>query len=161
MKSALQTQFPLVAPRLCRLLDAHCVRDRAGLDEDDALMLAKMDVGFDISGADATRMMELRVLPAVVENYLANGARPLKWEWQRVCDEILKGASVKEICGVRFIEGTTVQQILNCSSKHVMQLVDCGQLKKVKGTNHSTGPNGTPKITVDSFLEFLRKRRVR
>lgn len=157
--NAVQTQLPMRAARLCRLLDVHCVRYLAERDEDAALALARMGWGFDISSADARHMRELRVLPSTVEKYLAN-AKTLDCEWETVAEEILKGAPVKEIMGIKFLDGTTVQEILNCSSTHVMDLLAALQLKAVRGTKHSTGPNGSPKITVESFLNFLRKRKV-
>lgn len=163
---ALQTQLPIRAQCLCRLLDVHCVRREAGLNEDEALALAKMDWGFDISTAVAKRV-ELRLLPASVDNFISTGGtKRLTWNWEQVRESLIKGAPVKQHPGngmsrCEFMEGKTAHRILNCSASHFMNLVGEGQIRRVAGTTHGTGPNGTPKITVESFLEFLRKRRVR
>lgn len=163
---ALQTQLPMRAQSLCRLLDVHCVRVMAGIGEDDALALARMDWGFDISTGEA-RSIELRLLPASVENYIATGGtKRLDWTWEDVSESLVKGVparqhSINGISRCEFIDGKTAQHILNCSSTHFMNLLNGSRLRKVPGTAHGTGPNGTPKITVESFLEFLRQRRVR
>lgn len=165
--TALQTQLPIRAQSLCRLLDVHCVRREAGLNEDEALALAKMDWGFDISTAVARRI-ELRLLPASVDNFItAGGTKRLNWNWEQVRDSLIKAAPVKQTpalagrAAADFIEGKTAHRILNCSPSHIMNLIDEGQIRRVAGTTHGTGPTGSPKITVESFLEFLRKRRVR
>ena len=161
--TALQTILPLRALCITRLMDVHCVRDRVGLNEDDALKLARLDWGFDISSGEATRK-ELRLLPSTVHHFDQLGRpRERALDWEKVQEELTRGA-VKALPArgreVKYIEGTTVQFILNCSSTHLNSFIP-HQLKLVPGTKYSSGPNGTPKITVESFLEFLRKRRVR
>jgi hypothetical protein len=163
MISALQTFLPIRAERITKLMDVHCVRDRIGLNEDDALMLARLEWGFDISSGEAKRR-ELRIPPSVV-NYFDSNGRPREkaLSWEEVQKELLRGAvKSAHVRGrdMEYIEGTTAQFILNCSSTHLNSFIPY-QLKLVPGTTYTSGPNGTPKITVDSFVEFLRKRRVR
>lgn len=163
MSAALQTILPMRAERLGALLDVHCVRARLGLNEDEALSLARIEWGFDISSGEAKRM-ELRIPASVVEHFEQLGRpRQSPAAWEDIKTEITRGA-VKSfefrVSSFEFIEGTTAQLILNCSSTHLNSFIPY-QLKLVPGTNYQSGPNGTPKITVESFLEFLRKRRVK
>lgn len=160
---SLQTRMPLPTERLTVLLNVHCVRALLELNEDEALALARLEWGFDVSSGEAKRI-DLRVLPAVITNFLAHGGtKPLGWDWARVRAELVRGA-VKRMNSRgsewEYIEGTTAQLILNCSSTHLNSFIP-HQLKLVPGTHYQTGPNGTPRITEESFVEFLRKRRVK
>ncbi len=160
---SLQTRMPMPTERLTVLLNVHCVRALLEMNEDEALALARMEWGFDVSSGEAKRI-DLRVLPAVVTNFLVHGGtKRLDWDWERVRKELVRGSLRTATIGsreVQYIEGTTAQLILNCSSTHLVSFIP-HQLKLVPGTSYSSGPKGTPKITVDSFLEFLRKRRVK
>jgi hypothetical protein len=165
MTAALQTRMPLPTERITVLLNVHCVRALLELNEDETLALARMEWGFDVSSGAAKRI-DLRVLPAVVTNFLVHGGtKRLDWDWERVRKELVRGSVRTATIGAheaQYIEGTTAQLILNCSSTHLNSFLACRQLRVVPGTPEpKPGPNGTPKITAESFLEFLRKRRVR
>ena len=170
MISALQTELPVADEMINPLLDVRCARHelrRFKFDEDDILNAVKggfLEWAFDISNGEMDRRMELRILPASVENFIATGGtRKLNWDWDRVAKEIIRGATrTINLRGseIAIIEGKTAKLLLNCSGTQVNEFVP-HQLKLLPGTSVSTGPNGTAQILAESFVEFLRKRRIK
>ena len=128
-------------------------RDRLpGHDEDDVLALIEETGGLTWAwniGLGEAR--EVRILTKCV-NYFAAHGKPLNWDWPQVKDEILRGWSKP------FIPGTRLQIILNCSSTHIINLIEGREMKVMPGTSWNTGPAGSPLIQTASFWEFLQRR---
>ena len=99
------------------------------------------------------RAREIRVLTATLDHFARTG-RGLRWEWRRVVEEIFRG------CDKPFLTGRRVGYILNCSRAFMMKLVEADALQPLPGTGWQRGWAGSPLISCDSFVEFLRARSV-
>jgi hypothetical protein len=141
-------------------------RDRLpGHDEDDVLALIEETGGLTWAwsiGLSYTR--EIRILTKCVEHFAKTG-KGLDWTFERVLKEVLRGYKKP------FITGTRLQIILNCSSTHIMNLLNSelrtsdakhwtpnSELRIVPGTSWTTGPQGSPLIVTATFVEFLKAR---
>ena len=157
MTAALQRKLPLTDASLCTLLDIGGVRaELPGHDEDDVLALIEdgyIGVAFDI-GLQARR--EIRVWRKAVEFFkTTGGSRRMPVEWPVVIREILCGYD-KPV-----IPGTRVKLLLNCSSTHVINLVEDRQLLLQPGTSWDVGRGNTPQITLTSFKDALKHWRIK
>jgi hypothetical protein len=56
------------------------------------------------------------------------------------------------------ITGVDVQHSLNCSSTHIMHLIECEALKLLPGTTYGKGRGRSPLIARESIADFLRAR---
>lgn len=97
------------------------------------------------------RAREIRVLTACIDHFARTG-RELRWEWRRVVQEVFRG------CDKPFLTGTHARYVLNCSPRLITKLVEAEALKTLPGTAWGTGSCGSPLISCESFLEFLRGR---
>lgn len=97
------------------------------------------------------RAREIRVLAACVDHFARTG-RGLRWEWRRVVEEIFRG------CDKPFLTGRQARYILKCSPPYVMRLIENESLKLLPGTGWQRGWAGSPLISCESFVEFLRAR---
>ncbi len=157
MTASLQRKLPLADASLCTLLDIGGVRaELPGHDEDDVLALIEdgfIGVAFDI-GLQARR--EIRVWRKSVDLFRATGgSRRVNHDWSQVVREILCGWDKPAI------PGTRVKLLLNCSSTHVIHLVEDRQLQLMPGTSWDVGRGNTPQISVSSFKDALKHWRIR
>jgi hypothetical protein len=163
---------------LCAMTTVAGARDRLpGHDEDDVLALIEETGGLTwawnigrVNGetphaAGLGIAREIRILTKCVEHFAKTG-KGLDWTFERVLKEVLRGYKKP------FITGTRLQIILNCSSTHIMNLLNSelrtpnaahrtpnSELRLVPGTSWTTGPAGSPLIVTESFIEFLKARQ--
>jgi hypothetical protein len=157
-KATAGRQRKLVLPGecgLCAMTTIAGARDRLpGHDEDDVLALIEetgdLSWAWNIGLGDAR---EIRLLTKCVEHFAATGAE-LDWEFDRVLKAILHGYKKP------FIGGTHLQILFNCSSTHVINLIEADVLAVLPGTSWNTGPKGTPLVALESFVGMLKTRRV-
>lgn len=129
-----------------------------GHDEDDVISL--IDEGFLLFAwnialrEDASR--EVRIHPDCLNWYVrTHGKGAFPFAEEDVASGLLKRNGDKP-----FIRGSVLRLILNCSSAHIINLVEAKLLKLVPDTEYHPGPLGTPLITVSSLKSFLKSRRL-
>lgn len=129
-----------------------------GHDEDDILSL--IEEGFLAYAWNIALSTHAARDPRIFPDCIAWYARTMgKGTYTRTDDQVL--AELLKTNGDKpFIKGTTVRLILNCSSTHLINLVEAKQLALQPGTSYQRGPTGTPLVTVASFRQFLRSRRL-
>lgn len=137
----------------------------AGHDEDDVLCL--IEEGFiahawniALSNSDETRR-EIRIWPDCITWYSrtqGKGQYP-KTEAQ-VFDQLFAHRQSELPAAQRHITSTRLRLILNCSSTHIISLIESKQLSVLPGTSWSTGPNGAALVTLNSITAFLKSRRL-
>jgi hypothetical protein len=133
---------------------------RFEFDEDDIAGLVGDGrlVGWDIAAPRAERR-ELRLWAPSIERFAErNFGRPalgeITFQWAEIVQTLLRPSNQS------WVVGTEVQFALNCSSTHVIGLIEHRPpvLKLMPGTSYQTGRNGSPKIARDSFVNFLTNR---
>lgn len=160
MNPTLQRKLILDDAQLCVLLTVGGVREQLpGFDEDDVLAAVldhTMSPAFDL-GMGGRR--DLRVSPSAVEFYRkTGGSRRRRISDAEMFTEVLRGCSPHGPLGQTWIAGERVRMILNCSSTHLINLIDDGELEQMPGTNYRRGPNGSAQIPLASFKGLLKRR---
>lgn len=138
----------------------------SGYDEDNILDL--IDNGFlaftwDISIKPGKTAREFRIFPPCIAHCKKSPNEEFPLSFDAVVAQLLARHNDKP-----FLMGTTVKLLLNCGATHLINLVDSGALRCLpnnpaiqKSKNpilYRRGPNGSPCITRDSFISFLRER---
>lgn len=59
-----------------------------------------------------------------------------------------------------FLKGTELQRMFLCESEMILRLIAKKELERVKGSSQGVGPQGSPVVTRESVVEFLKARRV-
>ena len=126
-------------------------------DEDEVIaLIGTWLIGWDISTPGSGRR-EWRILTRSVSLgaiFLGRDERPPQWVWGDVL-----GLVFLPLITPRFwMTGVEVQHSLNCSSTHVMRLIECEALKLLPGTTYGKGRGRSPFVTCESFAQFLRAR---
>lgn len=154
----LQRSLQMDDARLCVLHSVDSVRAAMAakkfvLDEDDVLEAClghQLAPWFDF-GLEGRRYV--RVCPSAVEFYAAcGGSRTRRISDDEMFAEILRGHD-----GKPWIAGERAKLILNCGGDHINALVDRAELAAVPGTERRRGPNGSDRITLDSFRAYLKR----
>lgn len=141
------SQPPLV------LLTMEAARVRlAGQTEDDILALIEEGVIQWAWNIGLGQSREIRIWPESIEQALNPKTAATESARQDPVDRI--------IAGKPFIRGRDLRIILNCSSTHIIALLNARQLEVLPNTNWGTGRNGTPLITAASLRTFFRDRQV-
>lgn len=159
MTAMLQRKFPLADKTLCPVLDIAGARSALpGHDEDDVLALIEdgsLEWAWNIALVVGEGIRkEPRILKVCVENYLSTaGSRPLNWSEARAFREFLRGDKP-------FVYGTELRLLWNCSSTHIIALIEAKELKVQPGTTWDRGPGNSPLITRASVEGFLKRRRM-
>src|SRR5579871_3875847 len=126
-------------------------------DEDEIVaLIGKWLVGWDIATPGSGRR-EWRILTRSISlgaRFLGADHRPPQWNWNDVLGLVFLPLITPRLC----VTGVEVQHSLNCSSTHVMRLIDCGDLKLLPGTTYGKGRGHSPLVTRESFADFLRAR---
>lgn len=126
-------------------------------DEDEVVaLIGKWLVGWDIATPGSGRR-EWRILTRSVSlgaRFLGANHRPPQWNWDDVLGLVFLPLITPRLC----VSGVEIQHSLNCSSTHVMRLIDCGDLKLLPGTTYGKGRGHSPVVTRESFADFLRAR---
>jgi len=129
-----------------------------GLDEDDVIDLVesrRVEVAFDISLGILGRRRELRILPAALDFYKQHGGKKTSaWDWPRITQEILNGYRLD------FINGMDMRLLLNCSGTQINTLIAVGRMALAPGSICRSGPNGSPRVLLNSFLAWLKRRKI-
>lgn len=60
-----------------------------------------------------------------------------------------------------WVEGVHLKFLLDCERWLIMDLVRQCELLLLPKTSYTTGPNGSPKITRESVIKFLKQRRIK
>lgn len=132
---------------------------KGALDRDEDGVLALVGtwlIGWDIATPGSARR-EWRVLTRSVSlaaRFLERKQRSPHWAWNEVLGLVL----LRLLTDQPGLTGVEIQHALNCSSTHVMHLIECGALKLLPGTTYGKGRGRSPLVTRESFAEFLRAR---
>jgi hypothetical protein len=132
---------------------------KGALDRDEDGVVALIGtwlIGWDIatpgSGRREWRMLTRSV--SLAARFLDTRQRPPQWIW----DEVLGLVLLRLLTDQPRITGVEIQHSLNCSSTHVMHLIQCEALKLLPGTTYGKGRGHSPLIARESFADFLRAR---
>jgi hypothetical protein len=129
-----------------------------GADEDELVRLIdsrQIEVAFNISLGSQSRRREIRILPAALEFYKQHGGKKsLGWDWQRIAIEILNGY------GLDWISGKDMRLLLNCGDTQVSTIIAVGRMALAPGSLCRPGPHGSPRVMLQSFLAWLRRRKI-
>lgn len=98
---------------------------------------------------------EVRILRVSIDHYIAHGSKPHALTEAQALALLLPPAHAKP-----FLTNGEVQRALNCTSDHVLHLVEAGDLALMPGTQYGRGPAGSALITVPSFQNFITARRL-
>jgi hypothetical protein len=129
------------------------------LDRDDygvVSLIGTWLIAWDISVPGAGRA-ERRMLADSVSRaakFQSSNRRLRTWKWNDVLALVLPRAQR----GRPWISGVEIRRCLNCSSKHVMRLIECGALELRPCTTYRKGPGGSPHVNRESFARFLQQR---
>jgi hypothetical protein len=130
---------------------------KGALDRDEDGVVALIGtwlVGWDIATPGSVRR-EWRILTRSVSlaaRFLETKQRPPHWIWNEVLGLIL----LRLLTDQPAITGVNIQHSLNCSSTHVMHLIECAALELLPGTTYGKGRGRSPLIARGSFADFLR-----
>jgi hypothetical protein len=145
------------APPVRSMMTLEAAKGALDRDEDGVIALIGMWlIGWDIATPGSGRR-EWRILTRSVSlaaKFLTSKQRPPEWIW----NEILGLVLLRLLTDVPGIAGVEIQRSLNCSSTHVMRLIDCEALKLLPGTIYGKGRGRSPLVTRESFTDFLRAR---
>lgn len=128
-----------------------------GHDEDDIIALIEegdLLYAWNI-GLGGSR--EVRIFPDCLTHYRTSPGKAWKFpktETQVIAD--LLGVNVEK----PFIRSSTLRLILNCSSTHIINLVQSQSLRVLPNTTWGRGPSGSALITTTSLKQFLVERRL-
>jgi excisionase family DNA binding protein len=122
------------------------------LDCDEDAILRLVDEGllawcFDVALRKGRGSKELRIFPQSVGNFRAQRNGHL--EFEEVARALTRGET-------ETITAHEISAVLNVSSTHVYKLIAAGQLRAC--SNWRTGPRGSARVSVDSFVRFLAER---
>lgn len=127
-----------------------------GHDEDDIVALIEegfLPCAWNIALDPRVMARELRILPACIEHYAAtNGSHPFP-------DVRSSLSNLLKLPDQPFIRANLVRLVLNCSSTHLINLIDAKLLKQVAGTQYRRGPNGDAILDTASLIKFLDSRQ--
>jgi hypothetical protein len=132
---------------------------KGALDRDEDELVALIGtwlIGWDIATPGSGRR-EWRILTRSVSlgaSFLGRNERPPLWVWGDVLGLIFLPLITHRPC----MTGVEVQHSLNCSSTHVMRLIESEALKLLPGTAYGKGRGRSPFVTCESFAQFLRAR---
>jgi hypothetical protein len=145
------------APPVRSMMTLEAAKGALDRDEDGVIaLIGTWLIGWDIATPGSGRR-EWRILTRSVSlaaKFLTSKQRPPQWIW----NEILGLVLLRLLTDLPAIAGVEIQQSLNCSSTHVMRLIDCEVLKLLPGTSYGKGRGRSPMVTRISFAEFLRVR---
>ena len=126
-------------------------------DEDEVVaLIGKWLVGWDIATPGSERR-EWRILTRSVTlaaRFPGGRRRPPQWNWT----DVLGLVFLPLLTDQPIISGVDIKHSLNCSSTHVIRLIECEALKLLPGTIYGKGRGRSPFITRESFAHFLRAR---
>lgn len=114
---------------------------------------------FNIASKRAERRKEVRVLSCL----LNEPNRLAKFSFSDVLEIIFprsRHAGRHEAVKPNYVLGTELTYAWSCDNDHVLALIDEESLRLVSDTKIRRGPNGTPVITWDSIVAFLRSRKI-
>jgi len=132
---------------------------KGALDRDEDGVVALIGtwlVGWDIATPGSGRR-EWRILTrsvSIAARFLEKKEWPPQWIWNEVLGLVL----LRLITDQPGVAGVEIQHSLNCSSTHVMRLIDCSALKLLPGTSYGKGRGRSPMVMRESFADFLRAR---
>lgn len=128
-------------------------------DADDILMLVDdgfLPWAFSIA-TRASRRREIRLLDACVEHYrLTQGHREFVMDWPEVIKLIWPPARAIQNAATSI----ELAASLCCSSDTCLSLIGEKSLHLVPGTIWRRGNGGSPLVTKESFVQFLKNRRL-
>lgn len=134
-------------------------RDLVGHDEDD--ILALIEEGFLLFAWNIAigTTRDIRILPDCIDHYRRTlGHRQYPRTDAQVIDAMLaRGCAAGD---KPFMRSTTLRMLLNCSSTHIINLIQDNSLSVVPHTTWGQGPSGAALVTVDSIRSFLIHRRL-
>lgn len=135
------------------LCDVNAAASDLGLRTQEILELAEIGllIVFDISTKPHSKR-EFRILKKSIEMLIASRGKKFP---DMVWPEILKLVLPDEKPELR---GVQIQRILNCSEAHVINLIEARELQIVERSTYGRGPDGSPRIQTNSFIDFLKRR---
>ena len=139
----------VVTERRTRLLPIRGVMPILDKDEDQVLRLieeGQLRWAWNVALSKDRGAMELRVLPQAVGDFMAG--RPCKIEFEEVVNALAHGET-------ETITAKEIDAALNVSRLHVYDLIGAGHLK---ASGWRRGPGGSARVSLASFLRFLRQR---
>ena len=160
---ATQLRLPLHDPRYRRpMMPVAAAKGILDVSEDDVVELIEVNQAlwaWNVAAPGVGRR-ELRLLTQGVARYQELSGRGTTvndrgFSWDQVQEFILGTGAAKP-----WITGVEVQRAIACGSTHVISLVESGSLELIPGTKYRRGPDGSPSIARDSFINFLRTRLV-
>jgi hypothetical protein len=148
--------FEEVSPRR-PMMSMEAAKGALDRDEDEVVaLIGTWLIGWDIATPGSGRR-EWRVLTRSVSlgaQFLGRIQQPPQWNWNDVLGLVFLPLIMPRLC----VTGVEVQHSLNCSSTHVMRLIECEALKLLPGTTYGKGRGRSPFVTRASFAQFLRAR---
>jgi hypothetical protein len=155
---AAQPQLPIRDPRHRPTVGIEGAKHLVDVSEDELLALiedGRVSHAWHIGLGSLHR--EVRILRRSLDNYLArlDGAKVTDPTDFEALTLLLPPGHTKP-----FLTGTDIQRALNCVSTHVINLIEARALVLQPGTSWTTGPAGSPLVTVSSFAQFLKTRRL-
>jgi hypothetical protein len=157
---ATQTQLKLRDPRHKRpVMTMGAAKGILDVSEDE--ILAMIDerlalIAFDVATPGSERR-ELRILTHSVAEFLHdNPDNDPCYHTMTPPSEALR--LVLPSHSKPFFTGIELQRAFNCSSDHIISLIEAKALKLVPGSRYQPGPGGSPCITRESVVAFLKAR---
>ena len=114
----------------------------------------KLRWAFDIRKKWGKRR-EIRILAQSINEYLTGSAAPNISEQQDFCQAMHSIFPMPKLS----ITACDIACAWNASPEHILNLCRSRQLGLAKGACNRRGRGGSPQVTMESAVEFLRKRR--
>lgn len=140
------------------MVDVSTASSMLDCDEDEVLALVDSGAVVALNIAVGTKQRELRIVTLSMSQL---GDRDAKARAMHRCalsaDDVIgilaPGAGNKAGFASR-----QIRRLVSCSRKHVLRLIEAGELQLVPGTQVARGNCGETKVSRDSFIRFCRAR---
>ncbi|MDB6109171.1 MAG: hypothetical protein JWR69_921 [Pedosphaera sp.] len=155
----IQRKLPLTVEVRIPLMDVAAVRGVLGAEfnQDDVLDLIDLGLlpwSWNLAVREAGRR-EIRVLAACVKHYqLTGGFRPFPDMTEAQVWKLILPHDKP------FVESIDLATAFNATSDLLLDLIRAGLLQRVDGTECRRGRGGSPLVSRDSVVTFLKSRRI-
>lgn len=151
-----QRRLPIKVEVEAPMLGIAAARDILHLDVDMVLeLIADRKLAWAWNIGLGKRRSEIRILARCLRGYQASNTSCNLAEVPQ--EEIIAHILARE--KKPWIEGVTLKHLLACENDLIIDLVTARELAVMPGTNWRRGPGGSPSITRESVINFLKRRR--